>query len=115
MRLSESFKSEVGGTEKIFLLINCFLIVSTVWGSWGSWGECSTSCAEGLSTRTRPCDGDGLCEDTSQGSETQACNLRTCPSKSNIFKKFVFPTHYYLEIFKCPSCAISIRMFILVI
>jgi hypothetical protein len=55
------------------------------WSNWTAWGACSASCGDGSQTRTRSCNNAnpalGL-NCSGNGSQTQACNDRPCPSWS---------------------------------
>ena len=49
--------------------------------NWSEWGDCSTTCGEGIQTRTRICPGPYEC--IGEGSETEACpNNSTCTATS---------------------------------
>jgi len=59
------------------------------WGDWGDWGTCSVTCGGGDEARTRECNnpppqhgGADCTADGSTNSETQTCNVNTCPSCS---------------------------------
>ena len=56
------------------------------WSDFGDWSECSAECGDGTQTRTRTCTNpapaNGGAECTGDTEETQACNLKDCPSYS---------------------------------
>jgi hypothetical protein len=53
---------------------------------WSSWSACTTTCGDGLHWRARECEmpdpGSNFC--TSENNQTDVCNLRSCPSMSNV-------------------------------
>ena len=65
------------------MLLICF---SGEWGEWGEWGSCSTTCGDGIQTRTRTCPGPHPCD--GNASETRSCDPANdiCYSKWNQFE-----------------------------
>ena len=61
----------------------CFSTVPGNWSSWGAWSNCSETCGNGTSTRTRTCDNPAPAyggEDcVGAGSMTQDCFEKPCP------------------------------------
>nr|XP_039268102.1 A disintegrin and metalloproteinase with thrombospondin motifs adt-1-like isoform X2 [Styela clava] len=52
------------------------------WGQWEDWSDCSQTCARGVSTRNRRCEGgkvgEGDCVPASAGKEERECNAISC-------------------------------------
>ncbi|XP_021376110.1 coadhesin-like [Mizuhopecten yessoensis] len=51
---------------------------SGVWGTWTEWTDCSASCGEGVSGRTRICDNSTGIECIGTKSETKGCQIWKC-------------------------------------
>ncbi|XP_069104021.1 coadhesin-like isoform X2 [Argopecten irradians] len=49
-----------------------------IWGMWSEWNDCSKTCGEGVSTRTRPCDDSAGGECIGADTETQTCQDLKC-------------------------------------
>ena len=60
------------------------------WDTWSAWSRCTTTCGDGIRTRTRTKAikevGGGLCN--GQPSETEICNPKSCQSKLCFIKIF---------------------------
>ena len=60
------------------------------WGPWDDWGECSVTCGDGTSTRTRQCNwpaaqrGGAAC--TGDATETKPCSMSPCPGKRPLYR-----------------------------
>ncbi|XP_076806101.1 uncharacterized protein LOC143449687 isoform X2 [Clavelina lepadiformis] len=58
----------------------CSLGECPYWGKWGSWVSCSSSCGDGVRSRSRECIGDFPLQYCAPGSrkEEEGCNLGEC-------------------------------------
>ena len=54
-------------------------ISESVWSNWGEWSICSSTCGEGLKTRYRDCQEEGMC--VGKIKEEQSCNEGECKYK----------------------------------
>ena len=59
------------------LFVLNFTGTPTSWGSWSIWSSCSSSCGNGISTRTHPCSGTcgSTCTNGATETEQQNCTV----------------------------------------
>lgn len=61
----------------------CLPLVDGSWNEWSAWSQCSTTCSNGTTQRTRECNGPSYGGSECHGSwkETANCFLKDCPGK----------------------------------
>jgi len=65
------------------------------WGPWEDWGQCSVTCGDGISTKTRQCNwpaaqrGGAQCSGDS--AETKSCTMSPCPGNDRGFTCKIMP------------------------
>lgn len=65
-----------------------FVTVHGQYSAWSGWSECSNTCGDGISFRTRSCDSpepaNGGRQCSGMAKETKPCRIQDCPGKPTI-------------------------------
>ena len=68
-----------------------YILVDCTWGSWQSWYDCSETCGDGKTIRTRskivPESNGGIC--IGESVQHLACNQGPCSGKFNLQKRIL--------------------------